>query len=168
MIKIWKKRVYKSNKSRYLPWKNIRAVSAIFQCFKHKIISCGSVKLNIRCRLMGRMNSSLSHAQKQQYSFRNYFIPLWITIAASPLLSVAGSGTRATERRRSRSRSRANVIESKLAKRHSIYIRTVSFYSLLSTLLIQFKLVYRPFGQSNMQMQLDFCPDQPGRIQMCQ
>ena len=102
--------------------KKIR-VSAIFQCFKPKIISCGPVKLNIRCSL----NSSLSHAQKQQYSFRNYFIPLWITIAASPLLSVAGSGTRATERRRSRSRSRANVIESKLAKRHSLYIGTVTF-----------------------------------------
>ena len=37
---------------------------------------------------------------------------------------------------------------------HSIYIRTVS---LLSALLIQFTLVYGPFGQSNMQSTLDFC-----------
>ena len=35
---------------------------------------------------------------------------------------------------------------------------------LLSTLLIQFKLVYRPVGQSNMLSKIDFCPpDQPGR-----
>ena len=40
----------------------------------------------------------------------------------------------------------------------SIYIRTVSFYLLFSTLLIQFKLVYGPFGQSNMHITLDFYP----------
>jgi hypothetical protein len=35
----------------------------------------------------------------------------------------------------------------------------------LSSLLIQFKLVYGPFGQTNMHSTLDFCPrpDQPGR-----
>lgn len=57
---------------------------------------------------------------------------------SSPLLSVAGSGTRATERRRSRSRSRANVIESKLAKRvdeipmvHDTIEYLLSTYSLI-------------------------------------
>ena len=34
--------------------------------------------------------------------------------------------------------------------RHSIYIRTVSSYGLLSALLSRFKLVYEPFGQSIM------------------
>ena len=47
---------------------------------------------------------------------------------------------------------------------HSIYIRTFSSYRLLFTLLIQFKLVYGPFGQSNMHSTLDFCP-RPARKQ---
>ena len=42
--------------------------------------------------------------------------------------------------------------------RHSIYIKTVSSSGLLSTYLIQLKLVYGPFGQSNMHSTLDFCP----------
>ena len=42
--------------------------------------------------------------------------------------------------------------------RHSIYIRTVSSQRLLSTFLIQLKLVYGPFRQSNMHSTLDFCP----------
>ena len=41
---------------------------------------------------------------------------------------------------------------------HSIYIGTVSSQRLLSILLIQFQLVYGPFGQSNMLSTLDFCP----------
>ena len=40
---------------------------------------------------------------------------------------------------------------------HSIYIRTVNFYGLLSIFLIQFKLDYGSFGQSNMHSMLDFC-----------
>ena len=51
-----------------------------------------------------------------------------------------------------------------------IYIRTLSSYQLLSTLLIQFKLVYEPFGQSNIHSTLDVCPrpvsDQPRRKRM--
>ena len=47
---------------------------------------------------------------------------------------------------------------SSLKTRHSIFIRTVSSYFLLSTLLIQLKLVYGPFGQSNKYSTLDFCP----------
>ena len=39
-----------------------------------------------------------------------------------------------------------------------IYIRTVSSKRLLSTLMIQFKLVYGSFGQSKMHSTLDFCP----------
>ena len=35
--------------------------------------------------------------------------------------------------------------------------KTACSQRLLSTLLIQFKLVYEPFGQSNMQSTLDFC-----------
>ena len=41
---------------------------------------------------------------------------------------------------------------------YSIYIRTVSSSRLLSTLLIQYKLVYGLFGQSNMNSTLDYCP----------
>ena len=41
---------------------------------------------------------------------------------------------------------------------HSIYIRTVSSYCLLSALLNWFKLVYGPLGQSNMPNMLYFCP----------
>ena len=41
---------------------------------------------------------------------------------------------------------------------HSIYIRTVSSYHLLSILPNQLKLVYGLFGQSNMYATLDFCP----------
>ena len=41
---------------------------------------------------------------------------------------------------------------------HGIYIRTVSSKCLVSNLLIQFKLVYVPFGQSKMHLMLDFCP----------
>ena len=42
---------------------------------------------------------------------------------------------------------------------HSIYIRTVSSQRLFSTLLTQFKLVYRLFGQSNiLHSTFDFCP----------
>ena len=44
------------------------------------------------------------------------------------------------------------------ALNHSVYITTVSSYSLLSTLLTRFKLVYRHLGQSNMHSKLDFCP----------
>ena len=47
---------------------------------------------------------------------------------------------------------------------HSIYIRTVSSQQLLSALLNWFKLVYGPFGQSNMQPTLDFCPDKARQI----
>ena len=39
-----------------------------------------------------------------------------------------------------------------------IYFRTVSSYRLLSTMLIQFKLVYGLFGQSNMHSTINFCP----------
>ena len=39
-----------------------------------------------------------------------------------------------------------------------VYIWTVSVQLLLSTLLIQFKLVYGLFGQSNMHSTLDSCP----------
>ena len=45
---------------------------------------------------------------------------------------------------------------------HSIYI--IRTFSSQSTLLLQFKLVYRPFGQSNMHSTLDFCP-RPARKQ---
>ena len=41
---------------------------------------------------------------------------------------------------------------------HSIYIRTVSSYHLLSILPNQLKLVNGLFGQSNMYTTLDFCP----------
>ena len=41
--------------------------------------------------------------------------------------------------------------------RYSKYIGTVSSQCLLSTLLIQFELVYRPFGQNNMLSMLVFC-----------
>ena len=44
--------------------------------------------------------------------------------------------------------------------RHSIYIRTVSSYRLLSNLLNWFKLVHGLFGQSNMHRTLDYYPDQ--------
>ena len=40
--------------------------------------------------------------------------------------------------------------------RHSIHIRTVSSYCPLSTLKNQFKLVYGPFGQSNMHCTFNF------------
>ena len=46
---------------------------------------------------------------------------------------------------------------------HSIYIRTVICQCLLSTLLIQFTLVYGPFEQSNRHSTPDFCPKQSGR-----
>ena len=39
-----------------------------------------------------------------------------------------------------------------------MYIRTVSSWRLLSTLLIKFTLVYGPLGQSKMHSILDFCP----------
>ena len=45
-----------------------------------------------------------------------------------------------------------------------IYIRTVSSQHLLSILLIQFKLVYGPFGQTS--MHLISAPDKPGRKQI--
>ena len=45
--------------------------------------------------------------------------------------------------------------------RHSIYTRTVSLSRLLSTLLIQSKLVNGLFGQSNMH-RIDFCHSQEG------
>ena len=51
---------------------------------------------------------------------------------------------------------------------HSIYIRTVSSSRLLSSLLIQFKVVCGPFGQSNMHFTLDLCLEQPGKNQMYQ
>ena len=51
-------------------------------------------------------------------------------------------------------------------KGHSIYIRTVSFYQLLSALLNWFILVYGPYGPINMDCILDFCPDQPRRNRM--
>ena len=41
---------------------------------------------------------------------------------------------------------------------HRIYIKTVSSKCLLSTLLIQFKLVYGPFRKSKINSTLDFCP----------
>ena len=41
---------------------------------------------------------------------------------------------------------------------HRIHFRTVSFQLLLSTFLIQFKLVYGPFRQNNMHSRLCFCP----------
>ena len=50
--------------------------------------------------------------------------------------------------------------------RHSLYIRTVSSYHMLSALLNWFKLVYELFGQSNMHRTLEFCPEQPVRNQM--
>ena len=43
-------------------------------------------------------------------------------------------------------------------KRHSIYIRTISSWRLLSALLNWFRLVYGPIGQINMYCTLDFCP----------
>ena len=51
---------------------------------------------------------------------------------------------------------------------HSIQIRTVSPYCLFSALPNWFKLVYGPFGQSDTNCTLDFCPDQPGRNRMYQ
>ena len=39
-----------------------------------------------------------------------------------------------------------------------VYIRTVNSWNLFSSLLIQFKLVYEPFGQSSMPSTIDFCP----------
>ena len=53
-----------------------------------------------------------------------------------------------------------------LITRHSLYIRTVSSYHMLSALLNWFKLVYELFGQSNMHRTLEFCPEQPVRNQM--
>ena len=41
---------------------------------------------------------------------------------------------------------------------HSIYIRTVTSYHLLSTLLIQIWLFYGPSGQDNMHSTVDFYP----------
>ena len=46
---------------------------------------------------------------------------------------------------------------------HSIYIRTVSLKLLLSTLLIQFRLVYGHFGQRNKHVTIDFCLRLAGR-----
>ena len=42
---------------------------------------------------------------------------------------------------------------SDIATRHSIYIRTVSSYCLLSTLLIQYKLDHGQFVHCNMQLE---------------
>ena len=53
-------------------------------------------------------------------------------------------------------------------RRHSIYIRTVTSYHMLSALLNWFKLVYGSIEQSNMHYILNFCPDQPGRNRMHQ
>lgn len=44
-----------------------------------------------------------------------------------------------------------------------MFIRTVSSYRLLSTLINQLKLIYGAFGMSNLHSTLDFCPpDQSG------
>ena len=55
------------------------------------------------------------------------------------------------------------IISSKLpllsiTKKHSINIRTVGSYRLLSTQPNQIKLVYWSFGQGKMHSKLDFCP----------
>ena len=46
---------------------------------------------------------------------------------------------------------------------HSIYIRTVSSQCLLTTLLNQLKLVYGPFGQSNMHSTFGSCSRLPSK-----
>ena len=69
--------------------------------------------------------------------------------------------SRSVEKSRERKRSRSprdrhvdrkprseSPIDVDKPTRHSIYIRTVSSYRILSTLVIQYKLVYGPFGQS--------------------
>ena len=48
-------------------------------------------------------------------------------------------------------------VSSAWLKQQCIYIRTVSSQRLLSTLLNQIKLVYGPFGQSNMHSKLSRC-----------
>ena len=48
---------------------------------------------------------------------------------------------------------------------HSTYIRTVSSQRLLSSLLIQLKLIYGPFGQGNMHSTIDFCP-RPAKMEI--
>jgi hypothetical protein len=48
--------------------------------------------------------------------------------------------------------------ENVFAKKHSVYIGTVSSWRLLFTLPNQFKLVYGPFWQSNIHRTLYFCP----------
>ena len=51
------------------------------------------------------------------------------------------------------------TVEAAMAFWHSIYIRTVSSYHLLSALFNWFKLVNKPFGQSKMHRSFNFCPD---------
>ena len=55
----------------------------------------------------------------------------------------------------------------KVPHHYIIYIRTVSLYRLLNTLLKWFELVYGPFSQSNI-CTLHFYPQQPRRNQMYQ
>ena len=50
-----------------------------------------------------------------------------------------------------------NLLQPKQADARYVYITTVSSLRLFSTLLVQFKLVYGPFGQSNMHSTLDIC-----------
>ena len=51
---------------------------------------------------------------------------------------------------------------------HSIYIRTVISFQLLSAKLNWFKLVYVQLCQSKMDRTLNFSPDQPGKNQKYQ
>ena len=53
-----------------------------------------------------------------------------------------------------------NGVKILLVYMHSIYIRTVSYNHLLSTLQNWYRLVYGPFRQRNMHHTLKFCPDQ--------
>ena len=55
-----------------------------------------------------------------------------------------------------------------LVSGHSIYIMTVTSQRLFSALMNWFKLVYVPFGQSNMHRTLNFCPEHQERNQTYQ
>ena len=53
---------------------------------------------------------------------------------------------------------RQELLPTRFNVKTTVHIWTVRFQHLLSTLLNQLKLVYGPFGQSNMHSTLNFCP----------
>ena len=53
---------------------------------------------------------------------------------------------------------RQELLPTRFNVKTTVYIRTVRFQHLLSTLLNQLKLVYGPFGQRNMHSTFDFYP----------